>query len=83
MSKVKDKLSDMHCKYGFMPPIHSFMPVDEDVLWRMGSNGNFSYSVFTDENNKSKIEVWDKEGNLVEVWDEIVDEVEDDHGDKL
>ena len=49
----------------------------------MGSNGNFSYSVFTDENDKSRIEVWDKEGNLVEVWDEIVDEVEDDHGDKL
>ena len=57
--------------------------VIKDVLWRMGSNGNFSYSVFTDENDKSRIEVWDKEGNLVEVWDEIVDEVEDDHGDKL
>lgn len=83
MSKVKDKLGEMHCKYGFMPPINIFMPPEEGEPWGIGWNKDFSYSVFTDENNKSRIEIHDKEGNLVEVWDEIVDEVEDDHGDKL
>lgn len=78
MSKVNIKLGEMYCKYGFMPPIHAFMPPEEGGPWGIGWNDEYSYAVFTDENNKSRIEIHDKNENLVEVWDETIDGIEDD-----
>lgn len=65
--------------YGkFTRPIMGPPPEEGDAVFVM-INDCVSIYRYAD----GHIEIWDKEGNLVEVWDEIVDEVEDDHGDKL